>query len=251
MAEINTALLDEFVLKKSVNKILDAGCGTGSAFSYLKQFGDVIGIDVSFEALRLAKRLGTVQKGDIIDIPFRSNSFDIVVCLDVLYHRWVGDYRKALGEFYRVLRPGGIVLIREPAYNWMRGEHDKVDFTEHRFSKRELHLELSRVGFYVKKLTSANFFIFPFVLARRLLQMILPKSVPSSDIKAMHPIFEAFLFQLLRLEGTMINFLSLPWGSSVICVAQKSSIQNETDLEAGPLGRHSAAQGKTAGHRIL
>lgn len=221
MAEINTNLLQLYAPKKSNNKILDAGCGTGSAFYYLKRFGNVVGIDVSDEALRLAKRLGTVRKGDVTKIPFTDNIFDIVVCLDVLYHRWVEDYRKALSEFYRVLKPGGILLIREPAYNWMRGEHDEVDFTKHRFSKKELYRELTGVSFRVKKLTSANFFLFPFVFLRRFIQKTSLKNKPTSDIHAVAPAINTILYYVLKFEAKLLIFLSFPWGSSVIAVAQK------------------------------
>ncbi len=221
MAEINTRLLTRYAPKPRANKILDAGCGTGGAFHYLKKFGDVTGVDVSDEALRLARTLGTVKKGDIVKLPFDSSTFDVVVCLDVLYHRWVGDYRMALAEFYRVLKPGGIVLIREPAYDWMRGEHDKVDFTKHRFSKEELRRELAGASFRVKKLTSANFFLFPLVFLKRIGQMAFPPTRPTSDLQSTNSYLETFFFQLLKLEATLLSFLSFPWGSSVVCIAKK------------------------------
>ena len=222
MAEINTRLLTRFAPKNKGNKILDAGCGTGGAFFYLKKFGHVIGVDVSENALRFAKTLGTVRKGDIVKLPFRDFTFDVVVCLDVLYHRWVGDYRQALSELYRVLKPGGIVVIREPAYNWMRGGHDKVDFTKRRFSKSEVMEELTRASFGLRKVTYANCILFPLVILRRLPQMVFPSNkLPTSDIQSVHPIIDRLLFSLLRIESRLIDGMSLPWGSSLICVAQK------------------------------
>lgn len=222
MAEINTMLLKRFSPKNKRNKILDAGCGAGGAFFYLKKFGSIIGIDVSDDALRFAKTLGTVKKGDIVKLPFGDATFDIVVCFDVLYHRWVGDYRKALSEFYRVLKPGGIVLIREPAYNWMRGSHDKVDFTKRRFSKSQVIEELTRASFILKKITYANCILFPLIILKRIPQMMFPSNKPpSSDIQSVHPVIEELLFSILRFESKLIGNISLPWGSSLICVAQK------------------------------
>ena len=223
MAVINTRLLQKFLIKKSRNRILDAGCGTGAAFGYLKDFGDVVGVDVSDDALTLVRSLhmGKVKKADIIDMPFSNNTFDAIVCLDVLYHRWVGDYRKAIGEFKRVLNPRGILFTREPAFNWLRGSHDRVDFTKHRFSKKEMEQELVLAGFQVKKISYANFFLFPLVLVKRIPQMLLPSRHAASDMRAVHPILDRLLFSFLLLESKLVDIVSFPWGSSLLCVAQK------------------------------
>lgn len=87
MAEINMRLLRRYLRKQKGNKILDAGCGMGSAFWYLAKFGYVIGLDVSDEALKLARTIGRVKKADVASLPFENGQFDLVVCLDVLYHR--------------------------------------------------------------------------------------------------------------------------------------------------------------------
>lgn len=46
------------------------------------------------------------------DIPFDSNSLDLITCLGVLHH--IPNVSKVVNEFYRVLRPGGYALVREP-----------------------------------------------------------------------------------------------------------------------------------------
>ena len=221
MTEINVLLLGTYLVKKSGNEILDAGCGTGAAFSYLSRFGNVTGVDISDEALKFARTLGRVKKSDIIDMPFSENSFEAVICLDVLYHRWVGDYKKALREFWRVLRPGGILFIREPAYNWMRGSHDKVDFTKHRFNKAEIEHEIIQAGFRIKKITYANFLLFPFVLLKRIPQMLIPTHRAVSDMQSVPPFVDRLLFTILRFEAKLMSWVSLPWGSSLLCVGQK------------------------------
>ena len=222
MAQIQTVLLKKYVTRKQ-NAILDAGCGTGAAFGFLSKFGNVTGVDVSDEALAFARKLGNVKKSDINSMPFGGNHFDIVTCLDVLYHRWVEDWRLALKEFNRVLKPGGILLIREPAYNWMRGSHDKVDFTKHRFIKDELEQELVKAGFKMKKTSFANFFLFPIVFLKRLPEMIIPRGKAVSDRRSVHPFVDTMLFSILRFEAKLIDVISLPWGSSLICVAQKKN----------------------------
>ena len=69
-------------------RILNIGCGTGGGIDVLKQFGTVYNIDVSEEAIRLAKAQGheNVQLYDGENIPFDKESFDLIVALDVLEH---------------------------------------------------------------------------------------------------------------------------------------------------------------------
>lgn len=224
MATINTRLLQKFLIKKSNNHVLDAGCGTGAAFAYLKRFGDIVGVDLSDDALRLARlvHIGKVKKADIINLPFPSSEFEVVMCLDVLYHRWVGNYGKAIGEFHRVLKPKGLLFLREPAFNWLRGSHDMVDFTQHRFSKKEMEQILVKSGFHIKKITYANFFLFLFVLGKRVPEMFRPSRYAKSDMRAVHPLLDRALFFFLFLESKLMDVVSFPWGSSLICVAEKA-----------------------------
>src|SRR3972149_3534197 len=88
MNVINKSLLDEFLPKKKNLKILDAGCGPGATLPLLQNYGDALGVDLSEEALKYARSLGKVQKGDITKLDFKNASFDVVVCMDVIYHLW-------------------------------------------------------------------------------------------------------------------------------------------------------------------
>jgi len=92
--------------------------------------------------LRFAAKRGKVKKGDISALPFEDSAFDVVVCLDVLYHKWV-DVKKALSEMKRVLKKNGILFIREPAFDWFKSSEDIASQTKHRFTKEELRGELS------------------------------------------------------------------------------------------------------------
>jgi SAM-dependent methyltransferase len=104
------------------SRILDCGCGPGSITVGLAQWapnGQTIGIDLGAEQLdgarALARDLGvenvTFRQGDIFDLPFEDDSFDVVFSQAVLYH--IPDAEKALAEIKRVLRPGGLVALRD------------------------------------------------------------------------------------------------------------------------------------------
>lgn len=221
MAAINTKLLEKYLPKNKKLKILDVGCGPGAALLYLSRFGDVIGVDLSDEALKYAKKRGKVIKADISSLPFENESFDLVTCLDVLYHQWVKDNKKALLEIKRVLKPGGIFFLREPAYNWFKSSEDVVDFTKHRFTKKEIEKELSS-SFKVLKITYANFFLFPLVFMKRIPQVIgLIKKQNKSDFFNINPVFNEILFLFINFESKIIHRFNFPFGTSVVAVARK------------------------------
>lgn len=222
MATINKSLLDKYLTKKGKLKILDAGCGPGSMLLHLKRYGDTVGVDLSDEALKYAKKRGKAVKGDITKLKFKNNSFDAVVCMDVLYHTWVADELAALKQFHRVLKKGGILLIREPAYNWMRGNEDRGSLTARRFSREVLTKKLRQTKFRVLKVSYANFFLFPIVLTVRMLTMLgIIKG--SSDMAIPNKRINSVLFGLLKLEAKLMKHVSLPFGSSLISVATKVS----------------------------
>jgi len=221
MAEINSALLKKYLPKNKKLKILDVGCGPGAALLYLSRFGDVMGVDLSDDALVYARKRGKVKKADISSLPFKNASFDVVACLDVLYHQWVEDNKKALLEIKRVLKPGGIFLLREPAYDWFRSSEDVVDFTKHRFTKKEIEKELSE-SFKVLKITYANFFLFPLAFIKRIPQVVgLQKKQNKSDFFGIHPILNKILFTFINIESKIIAEINFPFGTSVVAVARK------------------------------
>jgi ubiquinone/menaquinone biosynthesis C-methylase UbiE len=109
----------------STSRILDCGCGPGSVTVGLAQWapdGETVGIDLGAEqfdgARALARDFGVnnvaFRQGDIFDLPFGDDSFDVVFCQTVLFH--IPDPMKALAEIKRVLRPGGLVALRDAIY---------------------------------------------------------------------------------------------------------------------------------------
>lgn len=221
MAAINTALLKKYLPKNRKLKILDAGCGPGAALLYLSFFGDVTGVDISDEALKFARKRGKVKKGDISSLPFEDESFDLVTSLDVLYHQWVKDNTRALFEVKRVLKKGGIFLLREPAYDWFRSSEDIVDFTKHRFTKSEIEKELSK-SFNILKITYVNFFLFPLALVKRLPEVIgMKKKQEVSDFFGIDPFLNSILFLIFKIESIFVPSINFPFGTSVVAIAKK------------------------------
>ena len=113
-----TDLLDK---KPEVQQILDAGCGSGPAFSLLEQHfhpKTIIGVDVDKVQLGLATEAAKkchcevkIEHKSIYDLNIPDNSIDMILCHQLLHH--VCEQEQTLKEFYRILSPGGIVLISE------------------------------------------------------------------------------------------------------------------------------------------
>lgn len=202
-------------------KILDAGCGTGLLANKMGQFGEVIGIDNNPEAVRFAKKRGVnVSRGSVNKLLFKDKSFDLVVSMDVIYHRAVDD-QKALREFFRVLRPGGILILRVPAIRWLGTLHDKHVHTRERYSKEELGKKLERAGFAVEKLSFVNLSLVPLVLLRRLWEEIVKPKGSASAVAKFPQILNSLLSFLLLAEARFLTRGNLPLGIGLVAVCRK------------------------------
>jgi SAM-dependent methyltransferase len=124
-------------------RVLEVGCGLGTD---LRQFAvagaRVVGVELSARSAQLARQHfaifetpGAIVNGDAEHLPFADASFDVVYSFGVLHH--TPNTLEAIGECYRVLRPGGRVLVMlynrrswqvvvEPhlhaLLHWMRGQ---------------------------------------------------------------------------------------------------------------------------------
>ena len=153
-------------------RILDAGCGTGGTTVELRRFGEVVGVDLAWEALEPARGRGlhALARASVEHLPFPGATFDVATSFEVVYHLGVGSDTSALREMRRVLKPGGLLLLRVPAHDWLRGEHDRLVHTRHRYSRGEVLRKLGQAGFRVERLTWANSLLFPPAVAKRLLE---------------------------------------------------------------------------------
>jgi len=109
-------LLDPDLKKGS---LLDAGCGSGKYSLPLKMRGfDVVGMDVSFKALQMLRESSIAREldiemlaGNVFQLPFREDSFDIIWCYGVLQHLLSAEREIAIREFRRILKGEGILFI--------------------------------------------------------------------------------------------------------------------------------------------
>lgn len=102
-------------VKQHSKSILDVGCGVGWEHEYYKDSGvKYLGVDITKRFIKECKRRKIpARHGDVLNLPFKDQSFDTVYCKDLLLHLPVGLWRKALGEMVRVARKHVITLEPE------------------------------------------------------------------------------------------------------------------------------------------
>lgn len=222
MRRISTALIARYYPQRRDLVILDAGCGTGAVMTYLAPFGSVTGVDMSGLALDFCRRRGLCRlaRSTVTSLPYASSSFDLVTSFDVLCHRSIGDYQVVLNEFCRVLKPGGRVFLRLPAYNWLHGHHDEAVHTAHRFTAREVRAALADAGLQPAKISYANTLLFPLALGKRLAEGLLPPQ-KGSDVHPNPAWQDRFLARFLYGEARWLVGHTLPWGLTVVGIGQK------------------------------
>ena len=203
-------------------RVLDAGCGTGGFIRMLRAERPewtVTGVDLSPLAVALAReRTGAeIVEGSLTALPFGDGSFDAVTTGDVLYH--LADPAAALREFVRVLRPGGVVVVNEPAYRWLWSYHDEAVESKHRFTRPELAALFRDAGLGVRFASYANMLVLPLVVARR---KLFPPARPTSDVQVYPASVEAVFGGMAALEHAWTKRgWPLPAGSSVFIAGVK------------------------------
>lgn len=200
-------------------RILDAGCGTAYLAERLHD-RRIYGVDSSPAARRIWQMdgLNTTASGTLEALPFSDSAFELTFCLDVIYHREVLSDVGALREVYRVLKPGGSLVLHTAAFESLRNRHDTVVHTARRYRRSRVLQILKQAGFGVSVLSYRNLAILPFVAASKL------HASTGSNLRTTPTGVNAFMRAVSRLEWSAIRSnVYVPFGSSLLAIAHKPS----------------------------
>jgi len=211
-----------FLPKKKKLKILDIGCGTGRNLELLNKFGFTSGIDSSKLAVKFCKKRGlkNINYGLANKLSYSLSVFDLITLFDVLYHKEIKNDLQVLKEAYRVLKSKGFILVTDCAYQFLYGPHDQAMHARQRYLKKELESKLKKAGFKIIKSSHIFTFTSPFLLINRLLSKYL-KLKSGSDVSPTPGLINQLLIFILKIESNLLSFINLPFGSSIIILAQK------------------------------
>ncbi|MCG3155208.1 MAG: Ubiquinone/menaquinone biosynthesis C-methyltransferase UbiE [bacterium] len=209
------------------SRVLDAGCGTGATLALLQALRyRSVGFDLALAGLQFAagreQLRGKLCCASVVKLPVPDCSFDAVISSDVLYLLPDEQEAAALAEMRRTLKPGGLLLLNLPAYEWLRGEHDQAVATQRRYTARSLQQKLQAAGFEILRLEYRYLIFLPaLVLVRRLWRSGRREAAAaSSDLSLNHGLLNVWFTCLIRLEERLGQFIRRPFGSSVSAVAK-------------------------------
>jgi len=218
-------------------RLLDAGCGTGSMVQHLKDLCEAVGIDVAAQAVSIAAGHGVsgIVRGSLDRMPFDSATFDTVLVLDVLEH--IQDDAAILRNLHAVLRPGGRLILTVPAFRFLWSEHDDVNHHKRRYTTAEVQRLIEDAGFEVRRVTYCNAVLFVPILFKRTALRLLrrfderghaPARPPHSDLSDYPRPINAGLYLLLSAETKLLSRTDLPFGSSILALADRP-LQTESE----------------------
>jgi len=217
--------IDQSIDGRTNPRILDCGCGTGYNMTWLRRQGAVVGIDYNGLALEVARERGerAVARATAVRLPFVDDHFDLVTSFDVIYGLEDDDEKAAVREMFRVLRPGGHLVLNVAALELLRGNHSVLGGEIRRYSRTLLAERLTRAGFEIRRITYTNASIFPLIAAVRLMQRIGGHRESQDEIAVPPPPVNAALSALLAVEAAALRVVNMPFGSSLLTIARKPS----------------------------
>lgn len=215
-------------------EVFDAGCGTGGLLLALRDRSWIraaCGCDIHPLALAYAaSRQLDVRHSAVEDAADQPQRFDVVLSMDVLYHRQVNP-KAAMAAMAALLQPGGLLLLNAAAMPCLARRHDQRVMGSRRFRPLELRTLAEQAGLRVEQLGYWNSWLTPLLWIQARLEALPGAPAPSepsrqaasshSDLQLPPPWLNRTLELLIALEGRCSPLLPLPWGSSLLLCARK------------------------------
>jgi SAM-dependent methyltransferase len=225
--EVVRDVLRDAVRDLEQRRLFDIGCGSGGLLAFLGASGVVLAgaCDVYPESLalvrgRVAAPLLLVDEGRF---PPLAPGQTLVSLFDVLEH--IDDDLGTLRHLVEVLEPGGILVLTVPAHPFLFDEMDEIAHHRRRYTRRELGDKLRGAGFRVRHLAHFMAPLVPLVVVLRWAMRVLARRTNAMERRkaelGVTPFLNGVMRALLRLERPLVRSGALPFGTSLIAVAER------------------------------
>ncbi len=129
-------------------------------------------------------------------------------------------------ELWRVCKPGGLLVVTVPAYEWLWSEHDDINEHKRRYTRPQLRDRLALPDGELVRLSYMNtLFALPVMLFRLVRRAGGQKKSASADLKSdvfpLPPMLNSILKFLFSSEAVWLRHAPLPFGISLICILRK------------------------------
>jgi SAM-dependent methyltransferase len=208
------------MLRNPQPRILDVGCGTGANLKMLASFGSAEGVDISDQAVEFCRQRGlsSVKLGAAEQLPYESETFDLVTALDVVEH--LDDDVAGLREMRRVLAKDGRVLVFVPAFMFLWGVQDDVSNHRRRYTLPSLLRAIKTAGFSVEWASYANIaFFFPVLAVRSVMRWLGLRAATEYGINI--SVMNTPFSWLFAAERFVLKRGKFPFGVSAVCIARR------------------------------
>lgn len=216
-------ICDNYIKNKKELSILEIGCGSGGNLSFLSKYGELYAMETDNIAIKNAKskKICEVRKGTLPEnIPY-GKSFDIICLFDVLEH--IQNDKLSLQTVNKYLNRDGRIILTVPAYMFLWSGHDIASHHKRRYTTSQINQLLESTGF--KKSYSSYFFsiLFTILAPIRIIQKLLHRKNVRHDIRKEKRILNYLMIKIFSIESKILPYLSLPFGVSIVAIADKKS----------------------------
>lgn len=201
---------------------LEIGCGSGFNLNYFKDFFKLIdGVEYDEEMVKIAKENNPsvcVSQGGLPFSLGADKKYDAIFLLDVLEH--IEDDKASLIEIKKLLNPNGVLIVTVPAMEFLWSIHDEKNHHFRRYSKNSLLKVAHEAGLHVRYISYFNCILFPLVVLQRFVYKLMNQNridkVYNKPFK--NTLLNKILYCIFNLESALLPKITLPYGSSLICV---------------------------------
>lgn len=199
---------------------LDVGIGGGATAVRIAKRVTTFGVDLSSQALAHARSRGLngLVRAEGAALPFAEGSFGSAIALDVIEHHPRPE--EMLTEVRRILRPGGVLVVTVPAFEWMWSYADHVLGHYRRYTRPQLAADLRSAGFMLERVTYFHSWLLPVAWLFRKMKALVGKTQTADDFTLPGPLNE-LLLNLSRTELRYLRRKDLPFGLSVLGVCRR------------------------------